>query len=120
MMSGAVIRSFSCDRHVVRVRLPQTSRGNLDHFDVALQLRNGTYAAISHTAAEPTNHLVQNVRYRPLVRHTPLDSLGHHFGGRHLAFLEVPVGGAILHRRKASHAPDHLEAAALGEYRFSR
>src|SRR5215210_2857193 len=60
-LSGAVVRSFSCDRHVVRVGLPQASGGNLDHFDVALQLWNGGNAAVAHTAAEPTNHLVQNI-----------------------------------------------------------
>src|SRR5215210_7723750 len=60
-LSGAVIRSFSCDRYVVRVRLPQTSRGDLDHLDVALQLRDGAHAAVSHTAAEASDHLVQNI-----------------------------------------------------------
>src|SRR3990170_232161 len=59
--SGAVVRSFSRDRHVVRVRLPQTSRGDLNHLDVALKLRNGAHPAVAHAAAEPAHHLVEDV-----------------------------------------------------------
>ena len=55
----------------------------------------------------------------PLYGHPSLDPFRHELGGRHLALLEVPVGRALLHRREAPHAADHLEAAALVEQRLA-
>src|SRR5215216_3321388 len=106
--SGAVVRSFPRDRHIVRVRLSQSGCGDLDHLDVALQLRDGAYTAVAHAAAEPAYHLIEHIGNRALVGNSSLDSFGHHLGGGHLTLLEVPVGRPVLHGREAPHAPDHL------------
>src|SRR3954449_12160155 len=74
-LSGAVVGSFSRDRHVMRVRLPQTSRGDLNHLDIALKLWNGAYPAVTHPTAQSTHHLVQHVRYGAFVRYASLDTL---------------------------------------------
>src|SRR3954469_17968265 len=118
-ISRAVVRSFPRDRHVVWVRLSEAGRGDLNHFDIALQLGNGADPAVTHAAAKAPNHLIEHIGHRPLVGNPAFDALGYHLGSGHFAFLEVAVGRAVLHGGEAAHAADHLETAAFGQHRFA-
>src|ERR1017187_6352881 len=70
----AVVRRFPGDRHVMRVRLAETGRGDLDELGVALQRRDVPGTAIPHATAEAANHLEQDVGDGALVRHPSLDA----------------------------------------------
>src|SRR5690606_34890317 len=61
--------------------------------------------------------LVHRLRKRPLVRHAPLDALGHQLAA---GFLEVAVAAAGPHGADAPHAAVHLVAAALVDLGLAR
>src|SRR3954447_24038977 len=73
--SAAIVRRFLRDRHVVRMRLAQSRRRDLDEART-LHLGNRLGAAVAHRLPQPTDKLVHDLLERPLVRGAPLDPLG--------------------------------------------
>src|SRR5450759_40536 len=94
----AVVRRFASDRHVVRVRLAQSRGGNAHETSLCAKLLDRAATDVAHSAAQATDHLEQHVGDRPSVRHAALYPLRNELLRRELAFLEVAVGAAILHR----------------------
>src|SRR5687767_11505734 len=86
----------------------------------APQLADAAAADISHAAAQPTDHLKEDVDDGSLVGNAAFDALRYELAHRHLAFLEIAIGAAILHGRERAHTANHLEAAALEQERFAR
>src|SRR5207237_4118080 len=115
-----VVRCLSRDSNVVRMRFAQTCRGDANELGLRAQLIDVRASYISHSTAQTADHLEEHVTRRTLVWDASLDPFRHQFPGGHLAFLEISVGATVLHRGEATHAANHLEAAALQQQRFSR
>src|SRR6185437_14490751 len=102
------------------VRFTQSGRSDANKFGLGPEFVNSPAPSIPHSSTQPAYHLEQDVSGRPLVRDPSFDPLRHQLLGRHLTFLEVPVCTSILHRGKAAHAANHLEATPFHENRFAR
>src|SRR3954447_24204511 len=88
---AAVIRRVLRDRDVVRVRLAQSRAGDADEAR-GLHRVDGRRTAVAHRLPQPPDDLVQHSCERPLVRHAPLDALGHEL----LDVLDVALEVAVL------------------------
>src|SRR5262249_56711759 len=82
-----------------------------------LQFFDRRGAAIAHRLADAADELVQDRGDRPLVRHAPLDALGHELLDVLDVALEVTIArrAASAHRTERAHSPVLLEALALVE-----
>src|SRR5438876_1025078 len=111
--SAAIVRCLLRDRHVVRVALAQTCRGDT-HELRTLHLLDRRRPAIPHRLAQPADELVQDRRNWPLVRNAPLDSLRHELVDVLDVTLEVTVARrpARAHRAERAHAAVLLESLA--------
>ena len=87
-----VIRRFPRDRHIMRVRLAQTTRRDPYKPRIRAQRMNVRGSAVSHTASQSADELEDHVRCRPLVWHASLDAFGHELTRAGFAFLEVSIG----------------------------
>src|SRR3954451_18480305 len=119
--SASIVRRLLRDRHVVRMRLAQAGRGDANEFRF-LQLLDRRRAAIAHRLPQAADELVQDRRERALVRHAPLDPLGHEL----VDVLDVALEVAVLrerarpHRAERAHAAVLLETLALVEHDVAR
>src|SRR5215470_842925 len=73
----SIIRRFTCDDHVMHVALTQARAADADETRFLLQLKDAVRAAIAHTGAQTTDELVDHLRQRASIRHTPFDSFRH-------------------------------------------
>src|SRR5215218_9491642 len=71
----SVIRGLLGDRHVVRVRLPETGAGD-PHEARLLEIGDRRSAAVAHRLADAADELVQDRREAALVGDTALDPFG--------------------------------------------
>jgi len=67
-----------------------------------------------------TNHLVNRVAERSLVRDAAFDTFWHELAGFLYATLEVTVSGASFHGAQGTHTAIALEATTVGENHFAR
>src|SRR5947207_1239788 len=114
-----VVRCLSRNGNVVWVRLAESRRSNTHELRFSAELLDAGTANVPHSAAQSADHLEQHIAHRSLIGNAPLDSLGNQLLSRHLSFLEVSVGAAVLHGGEAAHASDHLEATPLEQERFA-
>src|SRR5437763_2706553 len=114
--SAPIVRRLFGDRHVVRMRLPQSRARDADELR-ALHLVDRRRAAIAHRLAQPADELMEDRGERPLVRDAPFDPLRDEL----LDILDVTLEVAVLrkatraHRAERAHAPVLLVALALLE-----
>src|SRR5205807_725584 len=108
-----VVRCLSRDGNVVWVRLAESRARDAHELRFSTELFDIRAPYISHSATQTADHLEEHIAHRALERDSALDSLGHQLPGGHLAFLEIAIGAAVLHRGQAPHAANHLEATAL-------
>src|SRR5436309_7619498 len=101
------------------MRLAQSCRGDAHEHCLRPQLFYVGASYISHSTAQSADHLEQDIADRTLVRHSAFDSLGDELLRGHLAFLEIAIGAAILHRAETAHPANHLEATTFQQQRFS-
>ena len=80
--------------------------GMAEFFDVVC-------TAVSHTGAEASDHLIDDLRDSTLVRNLGDDALRNQLLDVLFHILEITVLGTMLHRLEGTHAPIGLEAAAV-------
>src|SRR6476661_7852440 len=97
----------------MRMRLAQSGRGDAHELCLRPKLFDVGASYISHSTAQTTDHLEENVAHRPFVRNTTFDSLGDELLRGHFALLEIAVGATVLHRSETAHTANHLEATTL-------
>jgi len=105
-----VVGSFLGDVDIVRVGFLQARACDLDKLRALLQLGDSRAAAVAHTAPDTAYKLENGVGYRPLIRHTTLNTFGNEF---FRVALEVSVGGTLFHSGETSHAAVYLERTPL-------
>src|SRR5512134_3552691 len=110
-----VVRGLLRDDHVVDVALAQARLADPDEARLLAQLGDRLAAEVSHAAAQPAHELQEVHLDGALVRHAPLDALGHELVGVGDLGLEVAIARSLLHRADGPHAPVRLVAAALVE-----
>src|SRR5712691_5907682 len=88
--SAAIVRRLFRDRHVVRMRLAQSSSRDA-HEPRALHVLDRRRAAIAHCLAQTADELVDDRRERAFVRDSPLDPLGDELVDVLDVVLEIPV-----------------------------
>src|SRR6185436_15684339 len=115
-----VVGCLSRNSNVVGVGLAQSCAGNAYELRLRAELLDVGATDIAHSAAQTAYHLEKHVADRTLVWDAALYSFRYQFLGAHLAFLEVSIGAAVLHRGETAHAADHLESASLEQERFPR
>src|SRR5688500_1223437 len=86
---------------------------------VALQLGDGPRAAVTHSRAQASDELVNEIAQRTAVRDAPFHALGHEFSAPGVGLLSVAVGRALNHRSHAPHAAIGLVATALVDDRLA-
>ena len=105
---------------------PHAGRRDADQLRVAPERLQVRRPAVPHAGPQAALELVDHRRDAPLVRHAPLDALGHELprgvvrGGRVEVLLEVAVRAAAPQRPDRTHPAVVLEAAALVEDEFAR
>src|SRR5437016_8330349 len=115
-----VVRCFSRDDDIMRMRFTQSRGRDPDELCFRVQRSDVTYPAIPHSAPQPTDHLEDDVGNRAAVGDSPLYPLRDELLQRDLTLLEIAVGRALFHGGQAAHAANHLEAPALQETRLAR
>src|SRR4051812_15016693 len=101
------------------MRLAKARGRDSDELRLTAEVVDRSASDIAHTAAKSADHLKEHVRHGPPIGHSTFDSFGNELLRRQLAFLEVTIGAAVLHRGKTPHAAHHLEATALEEKRLA-
>src|SRR6516164_4333834 len=115
-----VVRRLAGHCDVVDVALAQSGGSDPHQGAVLLHLVYRAVAGIAHRRPQPTDQLVDDVADGSLVRHTPLDPLGHELQrARHL-LLEIAVGRTARHRSDRAHPAVVFIAAALIEEHLAR
>src|SRR5947209_4906165 len=89
-----VIGSFAGDGDVVDVALAQPGPGDPHEGAVLLHLPDCPGPGIAHCSPQSADQLVDDVADRPLMRHPPLDPLGHELQRTRHLLLEIAVGRA--------------------------
>src|SRR5690348_14494327 len=115
-----VVRCLSRNGNVVGMRLTKSGAGDAYEFGLRTKLIDVRASYISHSTAQAADHLEEDVAHWSLVGNASFDSFRYQLPGRHLSFLEVPVGAPVLHRGETPHAANHLEATTLQQQRFAR
>ena len=75
---------------------------------------------VAHTRPKTTGQLVDNLRHRPLERHSSFDAFRDEFAWVTLPFLEIPILRTVLHRAQRSHTAITFIGSALKQLDFSR
>jgi hypothetical protein len=104
----------------VHVRLAQAGAGDFHELSARAHRLDVLAAAVAHARAHSAHQLLDHPHDRALVRHAPLDALGHELVGVNRRILEIAVGRALLHRRQRTHAPVRLVRAPLEQLDLAR
>src|SRR5436305_8404190 len=100
------------------MRFAKAGRRYADELRLRAKRLDRRASNVAHAASQAADHLKEHVANRSLVRHAPLNALGHQLPRRQFTLLEIPVRAAVLHCRKASHSANHLEATTLEQERL--
>src|SRR5690606_19687966 len=79
--SGAVVRRFLGDLHVVDVALALAGAADLHELRLAAHVLDGGAADIAHGRAQAADQLVDDAADRATVRHAAFDAFGHQLVG---------------------------------------
>src|SRR5438093_4222165 len=119
-----VVGRFLRDVDVVDVVLTEPRGGDADEGGPP-QVRQRAGAEVAHARTQPPDELLYDEGEGALVRHPPLDALGHELRtevDERLLVLAVAVAAslALAHRLERSHAAIELVGPALVEDRLAR
>ncbi|KAG1470924.1 hypothetical protein G6F57_011593 [Rhizopus arrhizus] len=117
--SGAVVRRFLGDRHVVDVALTLAGAADLDELGLGAHVVDGGAAHVAHGGAQAAHQLVDDAAHRAAVRHAAFDAFRHQLVGGG-GVLEVAVLRPLLHGGQRTHAAVALVRTALVQLGLAR
>src|SRR5438445_9142417 len=120
----AIVRRLLRDVDVVHVALLEPGRRDAHELGFLAQLGQGARAEVAHPGAQPAHQLLHDEGERALVRHPPLDALGHELPAELLGLLVLKVAVAaplaLAHGLERAHTAVELVGAPLVEDGLAR
>src|SRR5437867_1047198 len=102
------------------MRLANARRRDFDELGASTKLLDARASGVAHARPHAAHQLLDDAERAALVGHAALHPFGHQLVDVHLGFLEIAVGGALLHRAERPHAAVGLVGAPLEQLDLSR